>query len=280
MWRIPLSVSLKLVSRESLGVPSLRISIVALGLILSLAACASSVSFRSAQFSPIVTVSGSLYRPEGAGPFPAMVLLHTCAGLGPHVFGWAAWLKAEGYVALVVDSFSPRARSKNVCGVGSNPSVYDVTSDALGALAYLRSLPFVDRDRVGVMGWSYGGKAALQASNSVAQPPGGGFRVSVAFYASCDPYFASPVIPVLLLLAEADDSTPSAPCVAAAERFHQMGRTVVWTVYPGAHHGFDKAELGTTTVGKGYTMKYDAAATADAAKRIRAFLAQYLRRAP
>lgn len=246
---------------------------------LLLAGCAAQVEFQSASPHQPVTLAGTLYRPDGPGPFAAMVLLHTCAGLGPHVFDWAAWLKAEGYVALVVDSFSPPSRLKNVCGIGSNPSVYEVTADALGALAHLRSLPFVDQDRIGVMGWSYGGMAALQASNSVAQPPGGGFRVSVAFYASCDPYFASPVIPILLLLAEADDSTPSAPCVTAAERFQQLGRTVVWTVYPGAHHGFDKAELGATTVSKGYTMKYDAAAAADAAKRVRAFLAQYLRRA-
>jgi len=54
---------------------------------------------------------------------------------------------------------------------------------------------------------------------------------------------------------------------------------VSWTVYPGAHHGFDMAELGTRpfVTRRGHIMQYDPKATADAEQRVRAFLHQHLR---
>jgi dienelactone hydrolase len=198
------------------------------------------------------------------------------------VFTWAQWLKAEGYVALVVDSFSPRGTT-NVCRTLSNPTAYEVAGDAFGALAYLRSLPFVDRERIGVIGWSYGAMASLIAAGASfsksVQPPGGGFRVAVPFYPSCSYLTHDTAIPVLLLLGEADDWTPPDLCVATAQELRNSGRTALWQVYPGATHGFDKAELENRTVTYlGHTMRYDPAATADAEKRLRAFLTQYLRR--
>ena len=53
---------------------------------------------------------GHLYRPDGPGPFPAVVALHGCGGIGPHLHRWAQTLQQWGYVALLVDSFSPGAR--------------------------------------------------------------------------------------------------------------------------------------------------------------------------
>ena len=61
---------------------------------------------------------------------------------------WARWLTSEGYVALVLDSFTPRGVT-NVCGTGRGPTTLDADADAFGALRYLRSLPFVDGERVG-----------------------------------------------------------------------------------------------------------------------------------
>jgi len=54
------------------------------------------------------TLFRALYLPPGNGPVPAVVLLHTCAGVGSHVVQWAQALRAAGYAALVLDSFTPR----------------------------------------------------------------------------------------------------------------------------------------------------------------------------
>lgn len=253
----------------------------ALGLALLLAACASRVGFPSASHSRSVMLSGHLYRPEGEGPFPAMVLHHGCGGPGRSIFGWASWLRAEGYVALVVDSFSPRGIT-NVCERRGVLRPGEVVLDALGALAYLRSLDFVDPDRIGVIGWSFGGRVALLAGREMlgnaVHPPADGFRAAVAFYPSCSGGLADDIIPLLLLLGEADDWTPAAACVEAAKRARQQGRTVLWTVYPLAYHAFDVD--ARRRVYLGHYMEYNHSATRDAEKQVRAFLAQYLRGGP
>lgn len=245
------------------------------------------VNFPTASLSMPVTLTGYLYRPEGTGPFPAMVLLHTIGGLRPHVFNWAEWLKAEGYVALAVDSFSPRGIDPiRVARMEIRPPGIPIhVEDAFGAEGYLRSLPFVDKERIGVMGWSYGAMAALQAASglyaNLAQAAGSRFRAAVAFYPDCG-YFADTRIPLLLLLGEADDWTPPGQCVREAKRLQQAGQTVILKVYPGVHHGFDQAELGAgARIARGrYTLKYDSLAFADARERVRAFLGQYVPQVP
>lgn len=254
----------------------------ALGLVLLLVGCAPQVRFTSPDPAQPVALSGSLYRPEGLGPFPAMVLLHHCGGLTQNIRNWALWFRSEGYVALAVDSFSPRGATI-VCGTRRNPTAREVALDAFGALAHLRSLPFVDPERIGVIGWSYGAMAALQASDkrflSFVEPRGGGFRAAVAFYPHCSYFPAEPSNPLLLLLGEADDWTPPHGCIIMAEVSKERGGPVVLKVYPGAHHAFDDWVYGLgARQYLGYTLKYDAAARADSETRVRDFLAQYLRR--
>jgi dienelactone hydrolase len=48
------------------------------------------------------TLSAELSRPSGPGPFPAVVILHGCNGVGPNMYEWARWLRGEGYAALVL----------------------------------------------------------------------------------------------------------------------------------------------------------------------------------
>ena len=241
-----------------------------LGLAVSLLACASEAVVQS---TSTAQPAGRLYRPEGNGPFPAIVLLPACGGLGGYVFAQAELLKADGYVAFAVDTLSPR-RATDLCLKGRH-TVDDVAGDAFQALAYLRALPFVDRDRIGVMGWSHGAMAALTAIST--QPRSGAFQVAVAFYPDCAYFSGNTAIPVLLLLGERDDWTPPGECVKTAARLQQQGRAVIYKVYPGAHHGFDQFRSQTVTY-RGYTLGYDPVATADARASIRAFLVQHLRR--
>src|SRR5437016_3736855 len=151
----------------------------AVALALSLTACAQDVHFPRIVAAGPVSLPAALYRPKGGGPFPAVVALHHCGGRTASVLAWAAWLRDEDYVALAPDSFSPRGTT-NVCGSGVNPTVREVAVDAFGALAYLRSLPFVDPNRIAVMSWSYGGAASLiVASRSFTghfAPSARGFR--------------------------------------------------------------------------------------------------------
>ena len=108
-------------------------------------------------------------KPDGDGPFPAVVMMHDCSGLGPRSIGaplrWARELVEQGYVVLIPDSFTPRGFADGVCLIPGKQSVsvngYARALDAYGALAALRALPYVDGKRVGIMGGSHGGWTTL-----------------------------------------------------------------------------------------------------------------------
>jgi dienelactone hydrolase len=109
----------------------------------------------------------SLSKPAGDGPFPAVVLLHDCSGLGARSSGapwrWSSLLTAKGYVTIWPDSFSTRGHPRGVCVDGSPPRILprQRAADAYAALDHLRTLPYVDHDRIAVMGGSHGGSSTL-----------------------------------------------------------------------------------------------------------------------
>src|SRR5262245_11495090 len=216
--------------------------------------CASRTSIPASSGS--LTLPADLYRPDGNGPFPAVVLLAPCGGVTAHMGDWAEWLKDQGYVALVVDSFTPRG-ARNACQ-GGIPSPSAVGRDAVDGLVYLRTLPFVDAKRVAVMGWSHGGAAALDASGRPGLWFGPGeqpaFRAAVAFYPPCQFLSDDTRTPTLLLLAGRDDWTPIGPCLALGELARRRDRPVSWEVYPDAQHAFDRPGARPDM---GYTMAYD-----------------------
>ena len=106
---------------------------------------------------PGIALVGKLTKPEGVGTFPAVILLHSCFGSRPYQDRWATKLAQWGYVTLQVDSFDPRD-IKEVCtdldtafALGLEANVVDIQ----GSLSYLHGQPFVDKDRVAVMGWGF-----------------------------------------------------------------------------------------------------------------------------
>jgi dienelactone hydrolase len=194
---------------------------------------------------------GLLMRPDGPGPFPAIVALHGCGGLlkeGPLVAREAAWAKlltSHGYVVLFPDSFRPRGVTTDCQG---NVRAWAERSyDAYGALRYLQAQSFIVGGRIGVMGWSHGGGTVIFAiaPNSIARPadlPKGDFRAAVAFYpAWCSRLSTDwkPDIPFLLEIGAEDDSIQPAPCIERAQSAKAGGAPTQIKVYDDAVHDFD-----------------------------------------
>lgn len=117
-----------------------------------------------AEGTPLI---GYLSRPEGSGPFPAVVVMHGCGGLGARLKNDVAeQLLAQGYVVLVVDSFATR-NIKTTCHSTRSDGEFTRTDrvyDAYGALNLLSTYSFVDAQRVALMGFSAGGVSALEAT--------------------------------------------------------------------------------------------------------------------
>ena len=129
--------------------------------------CAGSISFESATPKAPERVEGRLVTPDGPGPFPALVLLHGSDGVSPQVYAWARWLADRGYVAFVVDSFGPREEPADGKDDPSRDAMPNTArfDDAIGALRYLQSRPFVIPERVASFGWSQGGLYAMSVIN-------------------------------------------------------------------------------------------------------------------
>ena len=233
------------------------------------------------------TISGEVHKPDGDGPFPALVSLHGCNGGIPG--GWHRYLTSLGYVVLAVDSFSKRGIS-SVCrhrgrfssgGVRMTP--LERVLDAYGGLNFLATLPYVDRNRVGVIGWSHGGAVSLRSlliSNEGfywPRDPQLKFAAGISFYPSCTShntgrpgYYA----PVLVLVGEKDTwATPDA-CTSLVKRGLRAGDEPLSVhVFPDSHHGFDCANCGSYLF-KGHRIE----GNPEARRQARAMVAEFLER--
>ena len=234
-----------------------------------LGSCASTVKFKGRSTGADV-LKGYLNKPKGDGPFPAVVLLHGCAGIHERAYMWASRLNEWGYVTLIVDSLGPRGLY-NVCKGGLSP--WARARDAYDAKSYLTGLPFVDGRRIAVMGFSHGGASALQTAVRSVSPPNTPFRAALALYPYCSISPDDLNMPLLILIGGADDWTPATLC--ESYKSYQGAHEVVVKIYPGAHHFFDMPGMNTVSVG--HVLKYDPAAAADANVRVRKFLAKHLR---
>jgi dienelactone hydrolase len=113
---------------------------------------------------------------------------------------WGEYWAAHGYVALLVDSFGPRARGHGY-GRGSHDdadrdAVNERTVrplDAEGALAFLAQRRDADASRIMLQGWSNGGSTALNAMYRQARDPHvTRFRAALPFYPGCGPKALQP----------------------------------------------------------------------------------------
>jgi dienelactone hydrolase len=265
----------------------------------------------SAPNGAIERIPVAITRPAGPGPFPAVVIMHDCSGLGPSSSHaperWAQELTGRGYVVVIPDSFTTRGFPNGVC-THPAPTRVDVAPgrrarDAYSALAHARTLPYVDGKRVGLMGGSHGGSTTLSsivaaqgALEPLAREKEDGFAAAVALYPACGVRIGGwygaigsgvyrPVAPLLILIGELDDWTPAESCRRLAEISRAAGHPVTIKIYPGAHHSFDSANPvryvaarinANAPSGRGATTGGEPRAWADSIREVAIFFGQHL----
>ena len=281
--------------------PVLRLTIAA----LLLAGCGSITTSGTAETSAPGLAADRIpievTRPAGDGPFPAVVIMHDCSGLGPissHApERWARELAGHGYVIVIPDSFTTRGFPNGVCTDPSPARGFVAPSrrayDAYAALAHARSLPYVDGRRVGLIGGSHGGATTLYTL--VTPSDGPGFAAAVALYPACRVRLSGwngrtgvyqPSAPLLILTGALDDWTPAEPCRQMVEASRAAGYPAAIKIYPGAHHSFDSpnpvryvaARINVNALGgRGATTGGNAEAWTDSIREVLAFFDQHLR---
>ncbi|MFZ5782996.1 MAG: dienelactone hydrolase family protein [Pseudomonadota bacterium] len=193
-------------------------------------------------------VTASLHLPEkGPWPVPCMVLLTSSAGVQRHrEHYYAAALNQAGTAALIVDSFTGRGVRRTVADQ-TLVSAAQMEGDAFAALALLRNDRRIDPQRIGVMGVSKGGGAALSAAIAVRQHWRNGFPhlfdLHVAICPGATAQHRDPTThdrPIFLMLAGRDDYTPASLAIEYAQRMRAAGsRRIKVKIYGGAHHGWE-----------------------------------------
>jgi len=243
-----------------------------------------------------LSLHAMLYRPDGAGPFPAIVALHDCGGIDgrpaatAQLYGeWAKLLVADGFVVIFPDSFGSRGL-RSQCGVRlpAIRSSSDRVTDAEATRHWLQAQPYVRPDRISLLGWSSGGSAALWTVRPNAVPHDGGpdFRSAVALYPGCHRLREtawSARVPTLILTGSADDWKLASTCQQMVSGARGRSARVEIIVYAGAHHEFDRANsplrvrtgLAHTADPSGRAHSgTNPAARADAVKRVPQWLAR------
>ena len=241
----------------------------------------------------------ALYKPDGPGPFPALVLAHQCGGLGNgrrqnlSMLDWAQQGVANGYVVLMIDALGPRNVDSVCMGPKAGVTFMRGARDVIQAAEHLRTLAYVDGKRIGLAGYSWGAMVGLLTSSDGVSKHGENraFGAIVSFYPGCftlrpangSPYeLVRPDIgtPLLVLMGSADTETPATECVQKLEPVRSSGAPIELHVYPDTTHCWDCKHLDgftkTDSRGNHVLYRYSEAATTDASKRMFAFLSAQL----
>ena len=245
--------------------------------------------------SGAATLHAQLFKPEGSGPFPVVLALHGCGGLGGHsepvqarYRDWAEELLKDGKAVLFPDSYGSRELGPQ-CRVRERrvTARRERVTDILAARQWLMQQSWVARDRISLMGWANGASALLWAVRPQlllrhAEPD---FRSAVAFYPDCRLSSGlgwSARVPTLLLIGAKDDVSSPPACRQMVEGAHGRSALTRIVVYPSAYHDFDRPNLPLQAIGpnpdaadpeKGH-VGTDAEARADSQKRVAEWLAR------
>jgi dienelactone hydrolase len=244
--------------------------------------------------APNLTLHAQIYKPDGDGPFPTVIALHGCGGLGghsepvaPRYRDWAEQLLKAGYAVLLPDSYGSRELGPQ-CRVRERRVLArrERAADILATRRWLVRQPWVAADRVSLIGWANGASALLWAVRpQSSRNDGPDFRSAIAFYPDCRISSGlgwSARVPTLLLIGAKDDVSSPSACRQMVEGARGRSALTRIEVYPGAPHDFDRANLplhaigGSTDAGlpeRGH-IGTDAEARTDSQKRVAEWLAR------
>jgi len=229
------------------------------------AADSKSVSYKSGD----ETVQGSLYTPQGKGPFPAIIVIHEWWGLNDWVKEQASKLADEGYVTLAVDLYrgkvakTPDEAHEIMRGVPEDRAKRDLHA----AFEFLASQPNVKKDRIGSIGWCMGGGYSLDVA--LQEPTLAATVINYGHLATDMDALKKINAPILGLFGAQDRGIPPADVRKFGDTLDQMGKKIDIKIYDDAGHAFENPNNKDG---------YRAADAADAWKRTVDFLAATLKK--
>jgi carboxymethylenebutenolidase len=209
---------------------------------MTLAAESQRIAEETVQFaSDGFTIRACVARPtDRPGRLPAVVILHEWWGLNEHVVDVARRFAGAGYVGAALDLYSrqgckvtgaPEAAAALMNALSSQAALRDI--NALGR--HLKAQPFVDPQRLGLIGFSMGGTLALTMATHNSD-----FRAVVVFYGKVPPIESldSLLAPVQFHYAGRDGWVTRQEAERLQQAFAQFGKPGEVIMYPEADHAF------------------------------------------
>ena len=124
-----------------------------------------------------VTLNGYMVKPAGfnaSRKYPVVMFQYSGPGsqqvLNEWSIGWMNWYAANGYIIVCVDGRGTGGRGRAFMDVVYKNLGHYESIDQVAAARYAASLPYVDANRIGIHGWSYGGYETLMAASREGAP--------------------------------------------------------------------------------------------------------------
>ena len=247
-------------------------------------------------------INGLLYKPDGNAPFESVVMLHGAGGIFPYQLDWARQLRDEGYVVLYVDSYCKRKllcehdspdndpKRRKAVNRWKEITPQQRAADAFGAFEYLLQQNFVNKDKISLMGFSWGATSGMMSIDprmkKIFSPARGGFHSLVAMYPNSKYWTGmrtlrritdvNITIPTLMLAGEKDE----AESIDVYKELQQLAEKNMYPLtvilYPDSYRKFDeKREKHSITVNNvTLTKAYNKNAHEDSIKQVFSFLSK------
>tara|TARA_B100000809_G_scaffold261038_1_gene309122 strand:+ start:211 stop:891 length:681 start_codon:yes stop_codon:yes gene_type:complete len=197
-------------------------------------------------------MEGYLTQPEGEGSHPAVVVIQEIWGVNSHIQSVVDRLPSLGYVGLAPAMFHREGpmttglheEMDTAIARMRNSTDADILADVNAAMAYLKAQSFVVGDKIGIVGFCYGGRVSYLAACNVSDLAasvvfyGGGIGNALGDGPSPLEQTANIGCPMLGLFG-VEDANPTPDDVAKMDsKLTTHGKAHEFHSYDGAGHGF------------------------------------------
>jgi carboxymethylenebutenolidase len=194
------------------------------------------VKYPSGEFQ----IGGYLARPKTGSSFASIIIIHENRGLTEFVIDMAQRWAGEGLLAIAPDLLSRAGGTAGFAtmqeagqGIGKLVRA-DVVSDLHATVAYLKSRADVNKNKIGITGFCWGGANTFNFATESKD-----LLFAAPFYGRAPEMekLANIVCPVFAVYAELDQGVNSNLDEVEA-KMKELGKTYTRKMYPGAQHAF------------------------------------------
>lgn len=205
-----------------------------------------------------INAKGFISYPDKSKPYPAVLVVHDWTGRNQFACDKATLLTEMGYVGFAIDMYgeakcghSNEEKSQMIAPMFENRKL--LLQRLMAAYETLSSLPYVDKHRIAVMGYCFGGLCALDLARA-----GTDLKAAVSFHGifKAPPMPNKPIKAKILALHGHDD--PMVPPSQVADFTHEMTKAKAdWQlhIYGNTMHAFTNPLANDPGFGTVYNIK-------------------------